>query len=691
MKKLIIPTIFLIAFLVFQFDSNISNAQFETTPEKIWAKNGPDTSLLIDADGDTTIIIYDDDAGSVVWKVGTEDQTLKILTDTMEVINVISLIPVSTIAGIEWDGLNIDGSALDPSAVDAEIHGVHIDLSGVSTTNNPEIQGLNIKVPRPTDHALHMNSSVLVELDATSFASGMNASVLDATIDVTGSTGGSVHIVEANVLGHEAGTASGAVVTSYGDFPLLHQHAGVFLTPVQAGASSECGEWDSSGTNYVAGLDGVTVFDADNDGIFIGDADDKFDAVEIIYSANATKNIVARFFYATSPSAWTEFFPTDGTDGGQVDGVITFDPAGLAGWADTDIGQDVGEHDECYWVKIIRTRNGTVGTPTISVAKTLTPTEYLWDGDGNITANTVSSNLSIINGNVGVGINSPSSALHIKANVSGVIGSHDAGQLIIQNPTNSVFSNAVITGYESDASGNPDQQLWYLGGSSGSNSEITFLNRRNSKLNLGTNGASRLTINGGGNVGIGILSPPERLSVVGNIATGDTTTGDVDVSHYFSTDGSWTNEYLKWDDGNSRFELSDDIEVTGLSIGGKAVTGNGHFTFTIFNPGAIYAADHEVCICLRTEAALTITRFDVTCDADPGTELEYSLKYADAFIGFANAVVIDDTATVAGVTTVTGGFGDNTVPANKCIYLLLDSDPDDAITQIAFDIMWDFD
>ena len=485
-----------------------------------WYSNG-DTSLIIDADGDTVLIIYDDDAGSVVWKVGTEDQTLKILTDTMEVIDVISLIPVSTIAGIEWDGLNIDGSALDPSAVDAEVHGVHIDLSGVSTTNNPEIQGLNIKVPRPTDHALHMNSSVLVELDATSFASGMNASVLDATIDVTGSTGGSVHIVEANVLGHEAGTASGAVVTSYGDFPLLHQHAGVFLTPVQAGASSECGEWDSSGTNYVAGLDGVTVFDADNDGIFIGDADDKFDAVEIIYSANATKNIVARFFYATSPSAWTEFFPTDGTDGGQVDGVITFDPAGLAGWADTDIGQDVGEHDECYWVKIIRTRNGTVGTPTISVAKTLAPTEYLWDGDGDITADTVSSYLSIINGRV--------------------------------------------------------------------------------------------------------------------------------------------------------------------------VTGNNHFTFTIFDPDAIYTADHEVCIVSRTEAALTITRYDVTCDADPGTELEYSLKWADAFIGFGNAAVIDDTATVAGVTTVTAGIADATIPANKCIYLLIESDPDDAITQIAFDITWDYD
>ena len=167
------------------------------------------------------------------------------------------------------------------------------------------------------------------------------------------------------------------------------------------------------------------------------------------------------------------------------------------------------------------------------------------------------------NGYVGIGINSPSSILHVKASVPGVIGSHSAGQLIIQNPANSVYANAVITGYESDGGGNPDQQLWYLGGSSGSNSDVTLLNRRNSKLHLGADGATKMTILGDGNVGIGTLNPPERLSVVGNIATGDTATGDVDVYHYFSTDGSWTTEYLKWDDGLGEFQFSDDLVVTG--------------------------------------------------------------------------------------------------------------------------------
>ncbi len=143
---------------------------------------------------------------------------------------------------------------------------------------------------------------------------------------------------------------------------------------------------------------------------------------------------------------------------------------------------------------------------------------------GNITANTGFFD------KVGIGTSSPDSVFHIKANTAGSVGSHSAGQIIIQNPADTVFANAVITGYESDADGNPDQQLWYLGSLSSSNSNIILLNRRNAPLQLGTNGNTQMTILGNGDIGIGTTSPTHKLNVVGDVNfTGNLTVGNISL------------------------------------------------------------------------------------------------------------------------------------------------------------------
>ncbi len=147
---------------------------------------------------------------------------------------------------------------------------------------------------------------------------------------------------------------------------------------------------------------------------------------------------------------------------------------------------------------------------------------------------------------VGIGTSTPDSVFHIKANIAGNVGSHPAGQLIIQNPADSVTSNAVITAYESDGSGNPDQQLWYLGSSSSSNSNIILLNRRNALLQFGTNDNTQMTILGNGDVGIGTTSPQNKLNVVGDgnfTGTVYALGQNLSESSFTETDPFWSANY----------------------------------------------------------------------------------------------------------------------------------------------------
>jgi hypothetical protein len=113
---------------------------------------------------------------------------------------------------------------------------------------------------------------------------------------------------------------------------------------------------------------------------------------------------------------------------------------------------------------------------------------------------------------------------------------------------------------------------------------------------------------------------------------------------------------------------------------------------TIYNPNGLWSADSMlVLVDTRSAAAITVTRIDVTCDADPDTELDFDLMWADAFIGNANRVVIDEMNTTNGTTAIASGFDDATVAANKCIYIRFNAEPDADIVQVGVRITYTID
>jgi hypothetical protein len=114
-----------------------------------------------------------------------------------------------------------------------------------------------------------------------------------------------------------------------------------------------------------------------------------------------------------------------------------------------------------------------------------------------------------------------------------------------------------------------------------------------------------------------------------------------------------------------------------------------HLRGVIIDPNAVQDNDNEICLWPEVDADITVNKITITLDA-AGNEVAGDLKYADTFIGLANATVINDFDTTSGVReddSITSG----SVAAGKCMYLSFDSAPNSAITQMCFDVVYKYD
>lgn len=116
-----------------------------------------------------------------------------------------------------------------------------------------------------------------------------------------------------------------------------------------------------------------------------------------------------------------------------------------------------------------------------------------------------------------------------------------------------------------------------------------------------------------------------------------------------------------------------------------------HFRFALADPNVLWDVDSLICIVPVLTEAITVTRIDITCDADPTTEPAMSLRFADNFITRTTPTTVDVITTTAGVTAITSGFDDATIPASNCIYLDMTAQPESALKSITFDISYTVD
>lgn len=117
-------------------------------------------------------------------------------------------------------------------------------------------------------------------------------------------------------------------------------------------------------------------------------------------------------------------------------------------------------------------------------------------------------------GRLGIGTASPNAPLDINSISPGSVGGFPSGQVHITNSSVTEFQNAVITGHNLFGT---NTQLWYLGSTSGSNNNVAFINRQLGSMHFSTNNIERITIEQGGNVGIGDTGPDFLFDVGGDV------------------------------------------------------------------------------------------------------------------------------------------------------------------------------
>jgi hypothetical protein len=113
----------------------------------------------------------------------------------------------------------------------------------------------------------------------------------------------------------------------------------------------------------------------------------------------------------------------------------------------------------------------------------------------------------------------------------------------------------------------------------------------------------------------------------------------------------------------------------------------------VVDPGSWYDSDAEIFIMTVGDDALSgiiIDEWKLSCNLDPDVEIDADLRYADAWIGLANAADIDEIDTANGVSsedTDSNINGGSAVANGKVIYIGFDADPEGTCTQMIFE-MW---
>lgn len=198
-------------------------------------------------------------------------------------------------------------------------------------------------------------------------------------IDSTGSTGGVSSGINVQLVG-SGGADVAAVLAGTGTFPVVTLTGALPAGPEQGWIEETGPAYTDTTTAFGSDATDVTIFAANNDYIYVGNATTYFE-IQVLLDTVSSVNVTPIFEFSTG-AGWTAFSPNDGTAGFTRNGNISFDKDELisAGWAARSVN-GVSK----YYIRIQRTRT-VIGTAPIEDTILLADGAInQWDPDGNLT------------------------------------------------------------------------------------------------------------------------------------------------------------------------------------------------------------------------------------------------------------------------------------------------------------------
>lgn len=345
------------------------------------------TSTPTIADGGLGQVIYITAANAEGFTVTLQDQ------DTLAGTNLQLLSSARTVTGKTTISLFFDGtdwiefgsnefSTLDiilPAdgniAIDGSTNPRTMLLGAMRFEHKPAIddtRAIHIEADANSHADTH---GMFISMLATGISAGESIQGIGIALNSGTSTGGAMDALRVS-NGGTGGAISRAIHADPGVVVIL-QEAGTFAAIEQA--------WDENGgftdvtTAFNATGTDVTIFSADNDKIYIGDAA-SFNALRVNLDTNASNpGIKPVFEFSIAGPLWTVFTPNDATNGFRISSTITWDESALTNWVSVTINAVAKKY-----IRITRTQANLNTSPIEDTIQISTSEVFTWDETGAV-------------------------------------------------------------------------------------------------------------------------------------------------------------------------------------------------------------------------------------------------------------------------------------------------------------------